>query len=477
MRVLLFQVPIDIEVISGVPFSTAQTPISLGYIAAMLKNRGIDVEIVDLVSDPKARPTIARPGVFALKRMIEEKKPDIVGFSAHNSNMEEIIGIARACKEVDPVIWTVIGGPQATFMPSKALDEMPSIDIIARGEGEYLMLDLVDAVEGKMGFKDVEGIVFRDDGRILSTPERPLTEDLDELPSPYIEEVFPMGRYIVATFLTSRGCRHNCAFCYTPKAFQRRIRCHSPEYVLRDVERVREEVQVLWFADPNFAGVRDHATGILKGLIERKNDLPIWCETRFDNVDAELLRLMKGAGVESIFFGLESGDQEILNSVHKGIRLDRVRDVVRATKRAGIKVELSVVLGLPGETKEQALKTIELVRSLEPDKVTLNRLRLYFGTEIYENREKHGIKVLGKLPGYKSPEHEYEMQTLSASEIEGIIKGEGMDLPEEEDEYINYFASFVAHGKADLSRVTTVIPTEYGNLPVPNVSRHLLSFY
>lgn len=451
------------------PFTVNQTPISLGYIAASLKNAGIAVRIVDLLYPEIPCLTLSRPSVFVIKRMIEREKPSVVGFSAYNSNMEEILGIARACKEADPSIVTVIGGPQATFMPSRALKEMPSIDVIARGEGEPLLLELAEAVEDGRSFEGVRGITYREGERIVSTPKRELIKDLDSLPSPYVQGVFEMDKYPIATMLSSRGCYHSCAFCYTPRAFGGRIRLHSREYVLRDVEiACNEGVAMLWFADPCFTASRKHAAGILEGILRENYGVPIWCETRVDDVDRELLTLMGKAGVEWVFFGLESGNQETLDALHKGITLRQVKDAVRAAKEAGIKVELSIIIGLPGETREKALRTIRFAKSLGADKIAVNRLRLYFGSEIYEEYRER-LRLLKPLPSYMAPGYDYEFPELPNEEIEALLREEGL-LDE-------FFSRFAAYGKADINYLTIAVPPQYGGTCVTNVSRCLMCFY
>lgn len=467
MEVLLFQVPTDIEMVSGVPFSVNQTPISLGYIAASLEKEGRDASIVDLLYPEIPSITVRRPSALAIKRLVRRERPKVVGFSAYNSNMEEILGIARACKEADEDIITVIGGPQATFMPSEALKEMPPIDIIARGEGEHLMLELLDAIEGKRDLRDVRGITYRREGKIVTTQKREMIRDLDDLPSPYVEGVFEMENYPIATFLSSRGCTHNCSFCYTPNAFGRRIRFHSREYLLGDIEiACSENIEMLWFADPNFAANRKRTHFILEGIAERGYGVPIWCQTRVDDVDAEMLKLMKKAGVEWIFFGLESGDQRMLDAMHKGIRLRQVEDAVRSAQEAGIKVELSIIVGLPGETRKEALATLRFAKSLKPERIAVNRLRLYFGSEIYERRREE-FKPLKPLPSYRSLGYEYESPSFPNAEIEALLRAEGL--------VDDFFSRYTAYGETDIDRLTVVIPE--AGVPVTGVSRNLLCFY
>jgi radical SAM superfamily enzyme YgiQ (UPF0313 family) len=464
--VLLFQVPTTIEVVSGIPFSVNQTPISLGYIAASLRSAGKRVRIVDLLYPEIPSTTVGRPSSLAIKHIIERENPKVVGFSVYNSNMDEVLGIARVCKEVNRDILTIIGGPQATFMPEESLNDMPSVDIIARGEGEHLMLEVLEAVEGKRELRDISGITYRSGDTIVSTEARGLIQDLDALPSPYVEGVFEMDNYAIATLLSSRGCVHRCSFCYTPRAFGRRLRFHSKEYVLRDVEiACSKGVEMLWFADPNFAASRKHVSGILEGIAEGGYDVPIWCQTRVDDVDREILQLMKKAGVEWIFFGLESGRQEALDSMHKGIKLAQVERAVRAAREVGIKVELSVIIGLPGETKEEAKDTLRFAKSLGADRIAVNRLRLYFGTEICER--KGWYRLLRPLPSYKSPGYSYESYSLSNAEIEELIKEEGLAD--------DFFSKYTAYGESEIDKVTVVIP-ETGQ-PVAGVSRSLLCFY
>ncbi|MBM3253196.1 MAG: hypothetical protein FJZ16_02960, partial [Candidatus Omnitrophica bacterium] len=187
-KVLLFHFPP-----SG---SKGLFPISLGYIAATLINQGIDTLLEDLAIDkPKSLKQIVN--------LIEKFHPQIVGLSVCQYNMREVLAIAELAKKINPRIVTIIGGSHATFMPKEALLEMPSIDVICKGEGEVVLPALCECVKYKRGMETVKGIVFRKDNIVVETKQEKLKKDLDDFPSPYQIGIFDFPEYTIGTILTS----------------------------------------------------------------------------------------------------------------------------------------------------------------------------------------------------------------------------------------------------------------------------------
>ncbi|MFX1258058.1 MAG: B12-binding domain-containing radical SAM protein [Promethearchaeota archaeon] len=417
------------------------TPISLGYIASSLQEKGFNTKIVDLELFP-------RPGPQILQKIIKKYDPSIVGFSIYNENMHNVLCIAKICKEINRKILTIIGGPQATFMPEKALFEMPDIDLIVRGEGEQIMpLIVTHNLKGK-SFYSIPGITFKKQGKIISTKKSVLMSDLDKLPSPYLNEVFDLDMYSEATLLSSRGCSYSCTFCYTPNAFNRKIRHHSVERVIKDIKKIYDEgINALWIADPAFTLDKNHANKILNAIIKNEWELSIWCETRLDAVDEELLDLMKKAGVYQIFYGLESSNQQTLDRIRKNLNFSKVENVIKWTKERGIKVELAFIVGLPYETKKEIEKTIEFARKLEPDYFAVQPLSLYFGTELYKKFDKCGFKEINtNRPSYMSIDVNYDTTWLTKAERDDImtkIKELEQDLGLQRIEPVYNFMNFI----------------------------------
>ncbi|MFB0561484.1 MAG: radical SAM protein [Candidatus Lokiarchaeia archaeon] len=413
---LLFRVPSQSEVVYTLSQCGRITPISLGYIAASLQQSGFETKIVDLELLP-------RPGAWKLQNLIKKYEPSIVGFSIYNENMFNVLCIAKMCKEINKEILTVVGGPQATFMPEHALFDIPDIDVIVRGEGEQIMPLIANYHLKEVSFNRIPGITFRSRGEVLSTEKSGLTSDLDELPSPYLCEVFDLDMYHEATLLSSRGCSYSCAFCYTPKAFDRRILYHSVERVIKDIKKIYDEgMKVLWFADPGFTLNRKRVKKILSAIIENGWELSIWCETRLDAVNEELLDLMSRAGVYQIFYGLESGNQQTLNRIRKNLDLSRVEQVIKWTRDRGIKVELAFIVGLPFETRKQVERTIEFAIKLEPDYLAAQPLSLYFGTELNDKMHMYGFKEINtNRPSYMSVGVDYDSPWLPKVERDEIM--------------------------------------------------------
>jgi radical SAM superfamily enzyme YgiQ (UPF0313 family) len=306
---------------------------------------------------------------------------------------------------VDPNILTVVGGPHVTVVPVEFLKEAKNIDIAVIGEGEYTMLDIVKCVEGKKKISDVQGIAYRqDDGEIKQNTLRPFIEDLDELPYPAYHLV-DMEQYLnpekieyrsfkdrAISMITSRGCPFNCNFCSVHLHMGKMFRAHSVDYVIKHIEYVINKfgVKTIFFEDDNLTFDMKRFEAICDKIIER--GIRFSWETpngiRADYLTLNLLKKMKKSGCQSVFFGIESGDQCVLdNIIGKSLNLKKVVNVAKMCKDIGLKTAAFYIIGFPGETKEDMLKTVELALRLKRDYdvgMLLHVATPSLGTRLYE---------------------------------------------------------------------------------------------
>jgi len=410
-KVLLFNLP---------PLGGDLFPVSLGYIAASLAHHNIDSIICEVDTDTSL--TDAEICAF-----IQTYQPTVVGMATYQINIRMAVSLAQLVKRCDPTILVAIGGPQATFMPAEALADMPDVDVIIRGEGETVLPDLVARLGRDGDLARVKGIAFQDDDGIYETAPRPFVRDLDTLPSPYQTGVYRWTDHSGAALLTSRGCTYTCGFCYTPKAFGRRIRSHSVRRVLDDMHAcVRHHKRRFFFADPAFTFDKKRVQAIMRGILKRRWKLDIWCETRADLVDAPLLELMAEAGVKGIAYGLESVDLAVNRILNKRIDLPRFAEAVRMTQAVGIEAEVFTLYGLPKQTRESALATLRFVQELGvkiKDNSGGQQLHLFFGTEVLNQPDKYGIQLQSKRrPAYLSPGTDFETDCMTKRDIAFVAK-------------------------------------------------------
>ena len=395
-------------------------PLGLMYIAAMLDKAGYKTEILDaFMSDSsflKNGETINVGMPFErIKQEIYSRKPDIVGIAGpFTCQIENSVKISNLAKQVDQSILTVVGGPHVTTVPKGFLEEAKSVDIAVTGEGEYTMLELAQYFEGKKQLSEILGVAYRKDEEVIINSPRPFIKNLDELPYPAYDLV-DMEQYLspkrigyrsfrnrAISMITSRGCPFNCCFCSVHLHMGREFRAHSPNYVLNHIQYVVEKFNVknIFFEDDNLTLDLSRFEAVCDGLIEKK--IKIGWETpngvRADCLNLNLLEKMKKSGCQSVFFGVESGDQQILNNVIcKSLDLNRVVEVAKICKDIGLKTGAFYIIGFPGEKKENMQKTVDFALGLKRDFDV--GMHLFYATPSYGTRLYDECKAKGYIQG------------------------------------------------------------------------------
>ena len=387
MRVLLINTPHPLE-------ENPVLPLSLSYLAAALQREGIEVEILDLL--------VARYSKGKVRDKLGQYRPQVVGVTCVTLNYPTAARILKVCKEFDPAITTVIGGPHATFALKDTLLRAPWIDIVVRGEGDEAVVELVRVLEKGADLHGVAGIAFRKDGAVAQTGPRPLIEGLDGLPLP-ARHLLPISKYRAlgapCTVVTSRGCPFGCIFCSAPAMFGRRVRFRHPKLVVDEIEMVHNELgfERINIVDDTFTANPRHAGEVCNEILRRNLKVEWSVYSRVDTITEDLAKLLKEAGCAWILFGVESADEAILKTINKGITRDKVRAGVRLATESGMKVFNSFILGLPGESPQTARASLAFAQELNRDydaKYGFHILSPLPGTELYDKADEYGLRIL-----------------------------------------------------------------------------------
>jgi anaerobic magnesium-protoporphyrin IX monomethyl ester cyclase len=391
-------------------------PLGLLYIAAVLDKAGYKAEILDaFMTDPSFRKigNIIEVGMphGRIMEEIRRRRPDIVGVTnPFTSQVENAIRVANIVKEIDPSILTVVGGPHVTAVPVEFLEEAKNVNIAVIGEGEYTLLDIVRFFEGHKKINEVQGIAYRNDQKVEVNSPRPFIKNLDELPYPAYHLV-EMEQYLnpekieyrsfkdrAISMITSRGCPFNCSFCSVNLHMGKMFRAHSVNYVVDHIEYVVNKYRVknIFFEDDNLTFALKRFEAICDKIIEK--DIKLGWETpngiRADYLTLSLLKKMKKSGCQSVFFGIESGDQFVLdNIIDKSLKLKDIIKVAKTCKKIGLKTGAFYIIGFPGEKKENMMKTVELALRLKREFDVGMHLFIAtpsYGTRLYEECKKKG---------------------------------------------------------------------------------------
>jgi hopanoid biosynthesis associated radical SAM protein HpnJ len=334
------------------------------------------------------------------------------------------IRFVEALKARKPEAKVGFVGAHVAVLPGETLKACPALDFVARKEFDFTCKEIAE----DRPFDEIDGISYRDGGKIVHNPERGLIANMDDLPSVLnvykrdlkIENYY--NGYLKHPYMslyTGRGCRSRCSFCLWPQTIGgHNYRVHSPAYVYEEMKLAKSlfpNVKEFFFDDDTFTGDRQRAEDIARRL--KTLGITWSCNARA-NVPYETLKVMRECGLRLLLVGFESGNQQILNNIRKGTRIDRIRQFVRDCKRLGIKIHGTFILGLPGETRETIQKTIEYAREIDPDTIQVSLAAPYPGTELYAQAAANGwLKQDTLLDEHGLQEAALEYPDLSREEI------------------------------------------------------------
>lgn len=381
-----------------------EIPIGLGYLASFLKANGHDVLIYNAdfrkhshashlsrfrnySSYQRVLQNLAHPLWQAVREQIAQYSPNIVGIHIKTSSYTSARNVAKLIKEHDHSIVTVVGGPHATILPVETARDR-YFDFVIKGEGEKTLLELVNAIETQRPFKDIRGLTFLQDSKIVNNHQPPLIDDLDQIP--FIErhdlvdreEYPPHGLGLI---FTARGCPYECTYCASRKTWGRKVRFRSARNVFEEVKEVYHRYNCRYFKirDDTFTLNKKRTHEICDLIIQEGLDISWHCDTRADCIDESLVKKMKQAGCDDVSVGIESGSDRILKLIKKGETREQLQEAVTVLKKYGIKVKLFIMIGFPTETEKEMQNTVKFAKQLQPHNITISILTPYPGTELY----------------------------------------------------------------------------------------------
>jgi len=372
-------------------WTTLWPPISLATAASMLEEKGHKPKVLDCAAQEIHLDDL-------LNRIRRETYPLIV-WSAATPSIKSDLALASEIKRIDSYIKTAVFGTHVTALAEECLKETEDLDFIVRNEPEESVAALAQGLENSVRMEDISGISYRDgEGNVFHNPSRPFIQDLDSLPIP-AWHLLDLERYRLplkgdkfVTLSPVRGCPYPCTFCTAQTYYGKKLRRKSVPKVMEEIEHVIRRLGINQFfiwAD-TFTVDRDYVIQFCQAIREKGLEIGWTCNSRVDTVDRTLLEVMAGAGCWMISYGIESGNQKVLDGVNKKITLRQCHEAVRIAREAGIKVAGHFVLGLPGESEETLKETLALAMTLDIDMAQFYSAVPFPGSPLFELASAQG---------------------------------------------------------------------------------------
>jgi len=395
-------------------------PIYLAYLVAVLEKAGFEVEFLDAVLEELSINDFAEE--------VKEIDPEMVILECSTPSIEYDLSSAKAIKKILKKAFVVLVGSHPTFFHEKIISENEAIDVICRGEFDFTVRDVALILSQQGDLRGVKGITYRDGGSIHVNEDRPLIQNLDELPFP-ARHIVKSKHYRQGTFagkhcttmVSSRGCPYHCTYCLWPGTlYGHHFRARSPLNVVEEIKEVVRDYYIdeIYFDDDSLALDRKRILEICRLIRERHLKVEWISQCRADSMDEEVVESMKQAGCRYIRFGVESGSQRILQAMKKGVTLDKIKRAFDLCRRMGIKTQAFFLFGIPGETQETIRETIEFAKELRPDSAQFAVVIPHPGTELYRICQDNGWLKYNSWEDFSAGNCLIETELLSRREIE-----------------------------------------------------------
>lgn len=366
---------------------TLYYPIWLSYATGLLEE-SYEVQLVD----SQARHWTIRN----VLRSVLDLCPDMVVIDTNFSSLENDLSVARALKSVTDVTVVLVGPPASVF--SESILDKGCVDIVAKYEYDYTLLEVAETLRHHRSLREIRGISYRDNGKIINNPDRGFTssEDLDEIP--FVSEVYQKhlnirdyflssSLYPMVQIFTGRGCPYQCAFCSWPQTLMgRKYRVRSVSSVLDEFEYIADtlpSVKEVFIEDDTFTIDKRRVLDFCREYRKRGVDIVWSCNARLDTLNFETMKEMKKANCRLLIVGFESGSNRILRNIKKGFTTRQARSFAGSARRAGLLVHGDFMIGLPGETEQTIEETRRLIEEVRPDILQVLVATPIPGTEFY----------------------------------------------------------------------------------------------
>lgn len=369
-------------------------PLGICYLGTVLKKAGHRVKLIDL------RLPDYQNDYFV--NTLKSFKPDLVGVSTTSFGYlwgKEILALT---KQHSPKTLTILGGPHAAVGGMIAIKDK-NLDMLAIGEGEDLIIELLEAMKKKKGLKNIEGLVYKNKaGKVLVNSPRAITSDLNKLPFPELD-LLPLEKYKAAGVLTlpimtSRGCPYGCVYCVSWRTQGKMFRGREPNHVVNEIESLSKKFNVNHFTvlDDNFAFKKERALEICREIIRRGLKINWQCDQgiRADRTDYEVYKAMKESGCKLVAIGVENPDPNVLKQMNKGETLEEIKKSIKAAKKVGLIVKAFFIVGCPGDNLKLVKKSIQFFKEMDIDLPRFGLMTAYPGSALWTWVEKNG-KFLG----------------------------------------------------------------------------------
>ena len=376
----------------ALPVGANLPPLGILYLSKMLEMNGYNVEVLDFNAE------------YMTQDKIKEKilSSDVIGMTVYSEpiSLKNSIMLSNFIKKCDPDVPVLIGGPHCSMEPEKTMIAH-NADILVEGEGELVINPIADAIQGKGNLSTIPGVYYRENDKIIKGPQYKQIDNLDAIPFPsrHLVEKYEYGYFFgvkvakgkTTSILTSRGCPLHCRFCG--------LRSIIPGYQSRSFDNITKEIEeivnagykTLSFVDDNFTLNKRNVEKIMDFIIKNKIDINIWIEgARIDSADRGLYKKMRDAGVEIIHYGIESGNQDVLDYYDKKITISQIKKAVSLCKEMGFYVNASFILGAPIETKKHIENTIKFAKSIPLDSAVFYNFSYVINSPIWDEAVKEG---------------------------------------------------------------------------------------